>query len=147
SDGPLFYCRHVPCTGEPTAPYPMRREPLSYRRREAPRFHKCKQNCEAGMHNALVIHALTVGGAQNRTLAVGNGLAARGQRAGLVVAVQGTPDEARLDPSIRLVPLSPRRSTTVGSGLRRSTDRMSAIPALVSYLNSPAHHVLLGMAN
>lgn len=125
----------------------MGREPLSYRRREAPRFHKCKQNCEAGMHIALFIHALTVGGAQNRTLAVANGLAERGHRVDLVVAVQGTPNEARLDPRIRLVPLSPRRSTTVGSGLRRITDLMSAIPALVSYLNSAAPHVLLGMAN
>lgn len=99
------------------------------------------------MHIALLIHALTVGGAQNRTLALANGLAARGHRVDMVVAAQGAPNEARLDPRVRFVPLSPRASETVGSGLRRIADLMTIIPALARYLNDAGPDVLVGMAN
>ena len=99
------------------------------------------------MHIAIFIHALTVGGAQNRTLAIANGLAAKGHKVDMIVAAQGAPNERQLDPRIRFIPLVPRTSETVGSGLRRVTDLMTAIPALVRYLNSETPDVLIGMAN
>lgn len=99
------------------------------------------------MHISLFIHALTVGGAQNRTLAIANGLVARGHRVDLIVSAQGAPSESQLDPRIRFVPLAARTSHTIGSGLRRIADLMSAIPALVRYLNAEKPDVLIGMAN
>ena len=99
------------------------------------------------MHIALFIHALTVGGAQNRTLAIANGLAERGHRVDLIVAAQGAPNESKLSAKIRFTPLSSRASASVGTGLRRVTDLMSSLPALVRYLNSETPDVLIGMAN
>lgn len=99
------------------------------------------------MHIALFIHALSVGGAQNRTLAIANGLAERGHRVDLIVAAQGAPGEGRLNPRIRFVPLSLRASGTVGGGLRRIADLMAAIPPLARYLNAATPDVLFSMAN
>lgn len=99
------------------------------------------------MHIALFIHALTVGGAQNRTLSIANGLADKGHRVDLLVAAQGAPNESQLDKRIRFVPLGSRASEAIGTGLRRVTDLMSAIPALVRYLNAEVPDVLIGMAN
>lgn len=99
------------------------------------------------MHIALFIHALTVGGAQNRTLAIANGLAEKGHRVDLIVAAQGAPNEGRLNSRIRFIPLAPRASKAVGSGLSRIADLMSAIPALVRCLNTEQPDVLIGMAN
>lgn len=99
------------------------------------------------MHIALFIHALTVGGAQNRTLAIANGLAEQGHRVDLIVAAQGAPNEDKLNPLIRFTPLSSRASASVGTGLRRVADLMTSIPALVRYLNAETPDVLIGMAN
>lgn len=99
------------------------------------------------MHIALFIHALSVGGAQNRTLAIANGLAERGHQVDLIVAAQGAAGEAQLDPRIRFVPLGPRVSEAVGGGLRRIGDLMAVVPALTRYLNAEAPDALLGMAN
>lgn len=99
------------------------------------------------MHIALLIHALTVGGAQNRTLALANGLAARGHHIDLIVAARGAPGEERLDPRVRFVPLGSRASAAVGSGLGRITDLAGVIPALARYLDSERPDVLAGMAN
>ncbi|MCH8686354.1 glycosyltransferase [Pedomonas mirosovicensis] len=95
----------------------------------------------------MFIHALTIGGAQSRTLALANGLAARGHQVDLIVAARGAAGETRLDPRVRLVPLSPRPPETVGSGLRRIADLMTSIPALARYLNSAGPDILLSMAN
>lgn len=99
------------------------------------------------MHIALLIHALTVGGAQSRTLALANGLAARGHRIDLVVAAQDAACEDRLDPRGNFVPLGARTSETVGSGLRRIADLAGVIPALARYLDRAGPDVLVGMAN
>lgn len=99
------------------------------------------------MHIALFIHALTVGGAQNRTLAIANGLAERGHRVDLIVAAQGAPNEDKLNPRIRFMPLSSRASASVGTGLRRVADLTTSIPALVRYLNAETPDVFIGMAN
>lgn len=103
--------------------------------------------CSRSRHIAFFIHALTVGGAQNRTLAIVNGLVEMGHRVDLIVAAQGAPNENRLDPRIRFIPLVPRTSRAIGSGLNRIADLMSAIPALVRYLNTERPDALIGMAN
>jgi hypothetical protein len=89
-------------------------------------------------HLALFIFALTLGGAQRRTVTLARAFAERGLRVDLVVVRGGGALVRELPPAVRLLVLRPgwtRALATLERALNlRGLETFASIPALAAYL-------------
>jgi glycosyltransferase involved in cell wall biosynthesis len=98
------------------------------------------------MHVALLIRALTVGGAERQLVALANGLVARGHRVSLLVFYANGGLASELDPRVELVDLRKRRRGDLTGFVTRFVRTLGRLrpDALYSWMQVP--NVMSGLA-